>query len=61
MSDPDYKPMSEEEFRASVYDFVTELAEKSGVDIDAEEVWAELMARKVKLYDRTIDDVRNPG
>lgn len=42
------KVMSEEELRASVFEFVANLSEESGVDIDPEEVWTELMARKAK-------------
>lgn len=40
-------PLGEEELRVSVSEFVADLSKKTGVDIDPEEVWAELMAREV--------------
>lgn len=40
--------VGDEELRASVFKFVEGLSKESGVDIDPEEVWTELMARRAK-------------
>lgn len=40
--------MGDDELRTSVFEFVANLSKESGVDIDPEEVWTELMARKAK-------------
>lgn len=47
MSEPDAAPIRDEELRASVSEFIARLSETTGVDIDLDEVWSHLMARKV--------------
>lgn len=42
------QPMTEQELRADVNRFCAELAEKTGEEINADEVWEELQKRRVK-------------
>lgn len=48
MSEDGVHVVGDDELRASVFEFVANLSKESGVDIDPEEVWTELMARKAK-------------
>ncbi|SLF57986.1 Uncharacterised protein [Mycobacteroides abscessus subsp. abscessus] len=47
MTEPS-QAMSEAELRESVSDFIDQLSEDTGVDLDLDEVWSHLMTRKVE-------------